>query len=99
MAKGKKEIKDEKAIIPSHFQTWGDLMLNLLTLFILLCSFAKEKHAKFFAGIGSFITNIESYGLPGLLPSDTKPVLLDSHNDPFLPPMIRAEKELEGGTL
>ncbi|MHC4942910.1 MAG: OmpA family protein [Planctomycetota bacterium] len=90
--------KDDKRITPLHFQTWGDMMMNLLTLFILLCSFAKEREAAFFAaGIGSFINALESYGLPGLLPSDTKPVMLDAYDDRFLAPMeqrLEEDKEI-----
>lgn len=94
MAKTRKAPKDDKRAIPGHFQTWGDLMLNLLTLFILLCSFAKEKHAAFFAaGIGSFITNIESFGLPGLLPADTKPLIMDFPDDRYRTLMEPGTKE------
>ncbi|MBU0753816.1 MAG: OmpA family protein [Planctomycetes bacterium] len=94
MARERKKPKDDKPIIPLHFQTWGDLMMNMLTLFILLCSFAKEKQAAFFAaGVGSFINAMESHGLPGLLPSDTKPIMLDAYDDRFKAPLEEGEKD------
>ncbi|MFH2001066.1 MAG: OmpA family protein [Planctomycetota bacterium] len=94
MAKARKKPKDEKRFIPIYFQTFGDMMMNMLTLFILLCSFAKERQAAFFAaGVGSFINAIESYGLPGLLPSDTKAVLLDAYDYRFRAPMEEAAEE------
>jgi len=89
-------LKDEKRITPLYFQTWGDMMMNLLTLFILLCSFAKEREAAFFAaGLGSFINAVESHGLPGLMPSDTKPIMLDAYDDRFLAPMKPGKEEPE----
>lgn len=96
MGKERQKPKEEKRFIPLHFQTFGDMMMNMLTLFILLCSFAKERQAAFFAaGVGSFINAIESHGLPGLLPSDTKAVLLDAYDYRFRAPMEEAS-EAEG---
>ena len=78
----RKKPKDEKRIIPLHFATFGDMMMNMLTLFILLCSFAQDKNAEFFeAGRGSFIKAIESLGLPGVLPADDSAIQLEVHND------------------
>jgi len=50
----RKKIKEQKRIIPLHFQTFGDMMMNMLTLFILLCSFATARKAKFFDAGKSF---------------------------------------------
>ena len=87
MAEERKKPKEEKRIIPLHFQTFGDMMMNMLTLFILLCSFAKERQAQFFeAGVGSFRDAISSLGLPGLMPSDTNPFNLDSSESGFRSP-------------
>lgn len=84
----RKKPKDEKRIIPLHFATFGDMMMNMLTLFILLCSFAQDKNAEFFeAGRGSFIKAIESLGLPGVLPADDSAIQLDVHNDMHRSPM------------
>ena len=90
MTMGRKAPKEEKRIIPLYFQTFGDMMMNMLTLFILLCSFANERQAAFFeAGRGSFIRAIESLGLPGILPSDDRAVQLgyraDEHKAPLEP--------------
>lgn len=96
MPRERKKSKDEKRIIPIHFQTFGDMMMNLLTLFILLCSFAKEQRAEFFdKGIGSFIQALESYGLPGLLPGDTNAFNLDTYDDRHHAIMEPGEEDAE----
>jgi len=87
MGKVRKKPKEEKRIIPQHFATFGDIMLNLLTLFILLCTFAREKRAELFAaGVGSFIEALETKGLPGLLNADTKTIVLGQFERKFLCP-------------
>ncbi len=91
------KTKEEKRFIPLHFQTFGDMMMNILILFILLCSFAREKHAAFFeAGRGSFIVAIESLGLPGILPSDDSAIQLDVNNQKHRGPMA-PESEIKPG--
>ncbi len=91
------KTKEEKRFIPLHFQTFGDMMMNILILFILLCSFAREKHAAFFeAGRGSFIVAIESLGLPGILPSDDSAIQLDVNNQKHRGPMA-PESEIKAG--
>lgn len=85
---GRKAPTEEKRVIPLYFQTFGDMMMNMLTLFILLCSFANERQAAFFeAGKGSFIRAIESLGLPGVLPADDSVIQMSHRTDLHRAPM------------
>jgi hypothetical protein len=61
--------------VPAYLVSFGDMMTILLTFFILLCTYAKEKQHGFISdGIGSFRLAIEALGLPGFLTSDRYPV-------------------------
>lgn len=78
MSRERKKIEDEKKETPSYMVSFGDMMTLMLTFFILLCTFAKEKRAQFIAdGIGSFRAAVNSLGLPGLLPTDREALTLE----------------------
>ena len=72
MAKRPKKVEDSPPETPSYMVSFGDMMTLMLTFFILLCTFARRREAGFIAaGIGSFRQAIKSFGLPGILPTDT----------------------------
>lgn len=72
MASRPKKIEEPPRGTPSYMVSFGDMMTLMLTFFILLCTFAKKREAGFIAaGVGSFRRAINSFGLPGILPTDT----------------------------
>src|SRR5690606_8643873 len=57
----------EKTPIPRYMVSFGDMMTNILTFFILLCSFAKQQEAGLLHdGVGSFKDEVGRAGIPSL---------------------------------
>ncbi len=53
---------------PAYIVSMSALWTILLSFFILMCTMAEEKEAGFIAaGTGSFVRELEAFGLPGLL--------------------------------
>ena len=53
---------------PAYIVSMSALWTILLSFFILMCTMAQEQEAGFIAaGTGSFVRELEAYGLPGLL--------------------------------
>ncbi|MEW6073122.1 MAG: flagellar motor protein MotB [Planctomycetota bacterium] len=53
---------------PPWMVSFGDMMTNVLTFFILLVSLSREQQAGLLAkGVGSFLVALRSFGLPGVL--------------------------------
>lgn len=70
---------EEKAGIPGWLVSFGDMMTLILTFFILLVSMAQERqYGMVAAGLGSFVSALQSHGLPGFLSNSDK---LDIHNE------------------
>jgi len=60
---------------PLYMMSFGDMMTNLLCFFILLCAFSEERRAGFISdGVNSIRNALMSHGLPGVLPSDRRPI-------------------------
>jgi len=78
----------KKAGAPAWMVSFGDMMTLILTFFILLVSLSKERqHGLIAAGIGSFMVNARSMGLPGLLNESEKSEIFDNVRRRFnLPP-------------
>ena len=67
---GKKRQSDGPS--KAYLVSFGDTMTALLAFFIVLNSLAKEQTgANLYAGTGSFITALKSFGLPGLFTQNT----------------------------
>jgi chemotaxis protein MotB len=65
-------VEEKKAGVPAYMVSFGDMMTNLLTFFILLVALSTTQNAGLLArGIGSFIAVVESHGRPGVL-SDSR---------------------------
>jgi len=55
----------------AYLMSFGDTMTTLLAFFIVLNSLAKEQTgAKLYAGTGSFVSAVSSFGMPGSAPGD-----------------------------
>jgi len=66
---GVRKNQEAKKGAPAHIVSFSALMTILLTFFILMCTMANEQEAGLLAaGTGSFVHNINAFGLPGLLP-------------------------------
>ena len=71
---------------PLYMVSFGDMMTIMLTFFILLCSYSKERQAGFISdGVGSFKNVINSMGLPGVLPGDKYPIDLGASRARYKP--------------
>lgn len=76
--------------------SYSGLMTILLTFFILLCAMANEQeYGLVGAGTGSFIHNINAFGLPGLLPGHRTVIDLGEGRPQFSVP-ARAMEESNG---
>ena len=63
-----KPPEPEKKGAPAYIVSMSALWTILLSFFILLCTMAEEQEAGFVAaGTGSFVQELEAFGLPGLL--------------------------------
>lgn len=83
------EFQEEpKAGPPAYMVSFGDMMTLILTFFILLVSMSKEQAVGLTAtGIGSFVAELRSYGLSGLLNENEKAAIFDEIRQRFnLPP-------------
>jgi len=83
-----KFVEERKAGVPAYMVSFGDMMTNLLTFFILMCALAQEQDAGLLAkGIGSFVAAVESHGKPGLLTEGRKAEIFSEVRRRFnLPP-------------
>lgn len=62
-----------KAKVPGWMVSFGDMMTLVLTFFILLVSLSRERQVGLVArGIGSFIVQLKTFGLEGLMSNETK---------------------------
>ena len=86
MAEKKTPPDDSPAGAPLYMVSFGDMMTILLTFFILLCSYSKERQAGFISdGVGSFKNVVNAMGLPGVLPGDKYPVDLGASRARYRP--------------
>lgn len=71
---------------PLYMVSFGDMMTIMLTFFILLCSYSKERQAGFISdGIGSFKNVVNAHGLPGVLPGSRYPLDLGAQRARYRP--------------
>lgn len=75
----KEFVPDAKAKVPGWMVSFGDMMTLILTFFILLVSLSRERQVGLVArGIGSFMVNMKSMGLSGVLNDQEQ---LEVHNE------------------
>lgn len=75
----KERPADPKAQVPAWMVSFGDMMTLILTFFILLVSLSRERQIGLVArGIGSFMVNMKSMGLSGVLNDQQE---LEIHNE------------------
>ncbi len=81
-----KKVKTKGA--PAYLVSFGDMMTLILCFFILLVAMAKERDAGLMArGIGSFVVQIKSMGLTGVLDGHEKQEIFEQMRRRFnLPP-------------
>lgn len=81
-------VEEKKVGVPAYMVSFGDMMTNLLTFFILLVALSTEQHAGLLArGIGSFIAVMESHGRPSVLSESRRQEIFDHVRRRFnLPP-------------
>ncbi len=84
---GKRRAQDDgPSGAPLYMVSFGDMMTILLTFFILLCSYSKERQAGFISdGVGSFKNVVNAMGLPGIMPGDRYPVDLGASRARYRP--------------
>lgn len=80
--------EEKKQGPPAYMVSFGDMMTLILTFFILLVSMAKEQAPGLVAdGIGSFVVQLESHGLNGILSGAEKRAIFNKVRQRFgLPP-------------
>jgi len=82
---------------PAYIVSFAALMTILLTFFILMCAMANEQECGLVgAGTGSFIHNINAFGLPGFLPGQRTAVDLGEGRPQFA--MTARAVEESGGS-
>lgn len=81
-----KKVKTKGA--PAYLVSFGDMMTLILCFFILLVAMAKERDYGLMArGIGSFVVQVKSMGLTGVLDAHEKQAIFDQMRRRFnLPP-------------
>ena len=81
-----KKVKTKGA--PAYLVSFGDMMTLILCFFILLVAMAKERdHGLMARGIGSFVVQVKSMGLTGVLDGHEKQEIFDQMRRRFnLPP-------------
>ena len=81
-----KKVKTKGA--PAYLVSFGDMMTLILCFFILLVAMAKERDSGLVArGIGSFVVQVKSMGLTGVLDGHEKQEIFDQMRRRFnLPP-------------
>ena len=82
------KVEEKKAGPPAYMVSFGDMMTLILTFFILLVSMAKDQAPGLVAdGIGSFIVQLETHGLNGMLSGQEKNAIFNRVRHRFgLPP-------------
>lgn len=70
----RKEPPSDKRPVPAYMMCFANLMTLLLTFLLLFLTLGQTQESGFKAGTGSFITALESAGLPGILPGRRYPV-------------------------
>ncbi len=80
--------EEKKQGPPAYMVSFGDMMTLILTFFILLVSMSKEQAPGLVAdGVGSFIVQLETHGLNGMLSGQEKQAIFDRVRQRFgLPP-------------
>ena len=65
----------------AYLVSFGDTMTTLLAFFIVLCSLANEQTGiDLYEGTGSFVTAMESHGLPGVFHPNTTPNAIERNH-------------------
>lgn len=83
------EVKEEpKAGVPLWLVSFGDMMTNALTFFILMVSLSHQRDFGLIAaGLGSFVVALKSHGMPGTLSDAEKIAVFNDFRQRFnLPP-------------
>jgi chemotaxis protein MotB len=80
--------EEKKQGPPAYMVSFGDMMTLILTFFILLVSMSKEQAPGLVAdGVGSFIVQLETHGLNGVLSGAEKNAIFNKVRQRFgLPP-------------
>ena len=80
--------EDPKPVVPLWLVSFGDMMTNALTFFILMVSLSSQKdHGLIARGLGSFVVALKSHGLPGMMSEDEKIAIYNEFRVRFnLPP-------------
>jgi outer membrane protein OmpA-like peptidoglycan-associated protein len=80
--------EDPKTPVPLWLVSFGDMMTNALTFFILMVSMSHQRDYGLIAkGLGSFVVALKSHGLPGLMPESEKIAIFNEFRQRFnLPP-------------
>ena len=91
------DVVVKKKGAPSYMVSFGDMMTLILCFFILLVSMAKERNYGMLAkGIGSFVVQLKSHGLTGVLSGAEKQEIFDQVRRRFnLPPEPDPERQAE----
>lgn len=81
-------VEEKKVGVPAYMVSFGDMMTNLLTFFILLVALSSEQNAGLLArGIGSFVAVMEAHGRPSVLSDSRRREIFDHVRRRFnLPP-------------
>ncbi|MEL6430890.1 MAG: OmpA family protein [Planctomycetota bacterium] len=87
------KVKEQGA--PAYLVSFGDMMTLILCFFILLVAMSKERNFGLMArGIGSFVVQIKSMGLTGILPAHEKQAIFSQMRRRFnLPPEDDPERQ------
>ncbi len=86
MAAPKAPVDESLDGAPLYMVSFGDMMTIMLTFFILLCSYSRERQAGFVSdGIGSFQSSVNAMGLPGVLPGSRYPIDLGAKRARYRP--------------
>ncbi|MFT7617185.1 MAG: chemotaxis protein MotB [Planctomycetota bacterium] len=86
MAAPKTPVDESLDGAPLYMVSFGDMMTIMLTFFILLCSYSKERQAGFVSdGVGSFKNVVNAMGLPGVLPGNKYPIDLGAKRARYRP--------------
>lgn len=80
--------EDPKPVVPLWLVSFGDMMTNALTFFILMVSLSHQRNYGLIAkGLGSFVVALKSHGMPGLMSAGEKAAVFDEFRARFnLPP-------------
>ena len=81
-------MDETKKGAPLWMVSFGDMMTLILTFFILLVSLGSEQQGGLIAqGLGSFLVNRETFGLPGLMDREERITVFNNVRRRFqLPP-------------